>query len=668
MKFLTLELENWSSYEGQDNRITFATTPGSEITVITANNGGGKTSILKAFSFVLYGAVNSAISRNADLSKLDDFPNRPALESGDKVQTSVSLTFEHQGAEWKLKRQFTARQSQNVKLLVLGPVEASLIQVGKGAGISTEKIEDFINDNILNRQVSHFYFFDGVLLDDIQSQLTKKDETSRKLVMTSVENALGLRFLDHLNLNLRASLAKVDSEIAKQQRAERQNTELLKKISDDEDSLKAAQVDLQKVEIMSQTQAEKRDEHDAKLQSIDPSTKEKAIERTRLQEELKGLLADEEKAIEDLRFNGERAWLAPLEAKLSALFSQKEVEQEKNRETGEATTSISAKIQNLSLSIDSKSCVLCSHEHDETDLVKLKTEIESLRSELERLPPISTSDEGLLFKISRAMVDSKKIEVVNQTVNHHDELLVRIADVKRKIGRIGDSLGNLNENIDVKWEEAQRAEANTKVEELARQIADINITISGLRSNLAANRAKLTDGASVSKKDQDARVLLDTICLAIEASFVRFRDEMRAQVEAKATEYLAVLTSEPDIYGSVEISSDYQIKIKSPEGKVLQISNAGHKQILTTAFVSAMAAVSTEKTPFVMDTALAHLDVANSRKMLEWAKFVDQQVILLVNPKELPKEVAHKILGSTIGRQYIIDKMAAEVSHVKELS
>lgn len=667
MKFLSLELENWSSYEGPGNKIVFATTPGSEITVITANNGAGKTSILKAFSFVLYGAVNSAVSRNSDLSRLEDFPNRPALESGASVLTSVSLSFEYQGAEWLLQRKFTAKQSQNVKMLVLGPVEASLVQVGKGSGISTEKIEDFINDNILNRQVSHFYFFDGVLLDDIQSQLTKKDETSRKLVMTSVENALGLRFLDHLNLNLRASLARVDSEIAKQLRAERQNSELLKKISDDEDALKAANLDLQKIEGIRQNLIDKRDGHDAKLQSIDPSTKEKALERTRLQEDLKGLLADEVKAIEDLRFKGERAWLAPLEGRLSALFEQKEKEQEINRESSKAATHLNSKLESLLGSMESKSCVLCGHGHDETDLVKLKTEIEALKVELAKLPEVSSSDEGLLFKIGRALVESKKIEVVHEAISHHDELLVRMADAKRRIGRIGDSLGNLSENIDVKWEEAQRAEANAKIEELEIQIANTSAVISVLRNNLASNRAKLTEGAAVSKKDQAARSLLDTICLAIEASFERFRDEMRAQVEAKATEYLAVLTSEPDIYGSVEISSDYQIKIKSPEGKVLQISNAGHKQILTTAFVSAMAAVSTEKTPFVMDTALAHLDVNNSRQMLEWAKFVNQQVILLVNPKELPKDIAQKILGSNIGRKYEIDKTAAEVSRIKEL-
>jgi DNA sulfur modification protein DndD len=136
----------------------------------------------------------------------------------------------------------------------------------------------------------------------------------------------------------------------------------------------------------------------------------------------------------------------------------------------------------------------------------------------------------------------------------------------------------------------------------------------------------------------------------------------------KATENLRVLTSEPEIYGSVEISSDYQIRIKTPQGVALQIANAGHKQILTTAFVSAMAAVSTETTPFVMDTALSHLDNENSHQMLEWAKYVDQQVVLLVTPKELPRDIARKVLGSAIGREYEVEKLEAEVSELKEIT
>lgn len=668
MKFLNLELENWTSYKGSGHSVDFATTPGSQITVLSAKNGVGKTSILKAFSFVLYGSVNSTIARSTERLRLEDFPSRTALETGAEVLTSVALTFEYQGVEWLLKRQFTAKQGQNVNLLVLGQVQTSLIQVGKGSGISTERIEDFINDNILNQKVSHFYFFDGVLLEEIQSQLTRKDEISRKLVMTSVENALGLRFLDHLNLNLRTCLAKVDSEIAGVQKAARLNEGLLSKINTDQEALDAHQKDIDGIKVLRDGHMKKRDEHDARLLSLDPSTKEKAIERNRLEEELKGLQIEADKAIDAIRREGERAWLSPLASQLQALYNSQEAEAEANRATRTKQAELRVKIASLEASLSAKACSLCGHAHGQAEIDGIKSQVQKLRDELASLPSDSGFDESLSFKIGRANADGQRIDVVRQTVAAHDAILVKIATAKRRIGKIGDELGDVNENIDVSWEEAQRAEAQANVEKCETSIDEISGKMDVLRNALAGNRAKLTDNDSVSKKDQDTRKLLDTICGAIEASFERFRDEMRAQVQEKATEYLSVLTSEPEIYGSVEISSDYQIRIKSPQGKVLQISNAGHKQILTTAFVSAMAAVSTEKTPFVMDTALSHLDNENSRQMLEWAKYVDQQVILLVTPKELPQKVAKEVLGTAIGRNYEIEKIGDEESQIKELN
>ena len=668
MKFLKLELENWSSYRGSGHSVTFATTPKSQITVISAKNGVGKTSILKAFSFVLYGSVNSTIARSTELLKLEDFPSRPALETGAEVLTSVTLTFEHQGVEWQLKRAFTARHGQNLNLIVLGPVQTSLIQVGKGSGISTERIEDFINDNILNQKVSHFYFFDGVLLEEIQSQLTRKDEISRKLVMTSVENALGLRFLDHLNLNLKACLAKVDSEIAAVQKAARQNETLLAKITSDQEALDAHQKDVENINVLRDGHVKKRNEHDARLLSLDPGTKEKAIERTRLQEELNGLQIEADKAVEAIRREGERAWLSPLAVHLKSRYDSQEAEAEQHRSLRAKKADLETRIAALEASREAKACSLCGHAHGENELAGIESQVQELKKELVSLPKVPSFDESLSFKIGRASTEGQRVDVVRQTIAAHDAILVKIATAKRRIGRIGDELGNFTENIDVSWEEAQRAEANAGVEACESSLAEISGKMDVLRSALAGNRAKLTENDSVSKKDQDTRKLLDTIRTAIEASFERFRDQMREQVQDKATEHLAVLTSEPEIYGSVEISSDYEIRIKSPEGRVLQITNAGHKQILTTAFVSAMAAVSTEKTPFVMDTALSHLDNENSRQMLEWAKYVDQQVILLVTPKELPQKVAKEVLGAAIGRNYEIEKIGEEESQIKELN
>lgn len=666
MQLISLNLENWSSYKGKNNEYKFATTPGSEITVITAKNGFGKTSILKALNFVFFGDFESNITRGTETPKLEDFPNRPALAEGDELTTAVTLNFKHEGAEWKLRREFTAKKTAG--LVILGPVQKSLTKVGSGGSLGNEAIDDFINDFVINKQVSHFYFFDGVLLEAIQSQLTSRDGNSRKLVMRSVENALGLRFLDHLNQNLRSCLTQTDLQIEAQLKALKKNEDLTAQIDKDKEQLVAVKADILAVTKLLEEQEAKRAEHDSRLLSIDPATKELATKRTQFEQDLKDLKVDEDMALENLRNIGEKAWLAPLNQKLDQMFTERELTEEKHRVIRNNRQILVQKIASLKISEAEKCCALCRQEHDAGKLKKITQEISQLESELSEMPQVDDESPSNLFKLGKAASYSKLIEGVHQALMHKNSLLIKRADLTKKIRKISDQLGDFQEDIDVKWEESQRAEADKNCKTHEQALLKLQETKVALESALESNQAKQTGNDAVSQKDQDQRLLLATLCKAIEGSFEKFRDDMRLQVQEKATEYLAVLNSEPEIYGSVEISPDYQIGIKTPEGNPLQITNAGHKQILTTAFVSAMAAVSSDKTPFVMDTALSHLDVENSNQMLEWAKYVKQQVILLVTPKELPKSVAQNILGNSIGREYEVEKASAEVSVIKEIT
>jgi DNA sulfur modification protein DndD len=666
MKLLSLQMENWSSYKGSANTVSFATTPGSEITVVTAKNGFGKTSILKAFSFVLYGTVVPTIGRGSEAASLEDFPNRPALAGGQEITTAVSLKFEHQGVEWLLRREFSAKSSAG--LVILGNVRKSLLRVGVGSGVPNDAIDDFINDNILNRQVSHFYFFDGVLLEEIQSQLTRKDEVSRNLVMRSVENALGLRFLDHLSQNLKSCLDVVDAGIIAQEKALNKNVSLLKLISDESERLEAYDKDLERILELKQIQVEKRDEHDARLMSINPDTKQKALERTTLQVRLMEYNDELAKAKEVVRACGEKAWLGPLEGVLTTMFEEREAAEEVDKAARRRYNIIERKVLDLRVSAEQKSCQLCGQDHDPAKIRKIEDEIADLEGQLGEFTISKEPEMGSIFKLGKAVTESKRVEALRSAFQAEDDILVRIAGAARKISKINDELGDFQVDINIKLEEANRAEADSYVRKYQGQYDCEKEERDLLALSLNANRSKLTTNSSVSQKDRDTRDLLDTLRNAIEDSFDNFRDQMRGQVEMKATEYLRVLTSEPDVYDSVEITSDYQIKIKSPSGVTLQIANSAHKQILTTAFVSAMASVSTETTPFVLDTAFGFLDSDNSGRLLHWAKYVNQQVVFLVNPKELPQELAQNILGSAIGREYEIVKTEPEVNELKEIT
>jgi DNA sulfur modification protein DndD len=369
-----------------------------------------------------------------------------------------------------------------------------------------------------------------------------------------------------------------------------------------------------------------------------------------------------------VRACGEKAWLGPLESALSTMFEEREAAEEVDRAARRRYNLIERKVIDLKASAEQKSCQLCGHDHDPAKIRKIEDEIADLERQLAEFTISQEPELGSIFKLGKAVTESKRVEALRSALQAEDDILVRIAGATRKISKINDELGDFQADINIKLEEANRAEADGYVRKYQQEYEREKAKRDLLAQSLNLNRSKLTTNSSISQKDRDTRELLDTLRNAIEDSFDNFRDQMRGQVELKATENLRVLTSEPEIYGSVEISSDYQIRIKTPEGVALQIANAGHKQILTTAFVSAMAAVSTETTPFVMDTALSHLDNENSHQMLEWAKYVDQQVVLLVTPKELPREIARKVLGSAIGREYEVEKLEAEVSELKEIT
>jgi DNA sulfur modification protein DndD len=250
-----------------------------------------------------------------------------------------------------------------------------------------------------------------------------------------------------------------------------------------------------------------------------------------------------------------------------------------------------------------------------------------------------------------------------------DEIKIKIAGNKRESQRISDDLGTFGSSIDVSWLETQRNDAQIQFEKYSVAVSANEADRAENERQLNAAKTKLVGESDISSRDKALRNTTDLLLRSVNKSFGGFREEMRKQIQDKATESLKILTSEPHIYGSVQISSDYHIQILTPQGVALKTSNAGHQQILTTAFVSAMAAVSTESTPFMMDTALSHLDTDNSRQMLEWTKQIGQQVVLLVQPKELSREDAHRILGSSIGREYEIDRNndQAEESHIMEV-
>ena len=198
MKLKHLQLCNFRQFYGKTLQIEFASGE-RNTTVIYGNNGAGKTSILNAFTWVLYEKFTAAFASPELLI------NQRAIaeaQIGQAVECWVELQFEHDRKLYQLKRKCYASKNEGVQysksqlfMLVAGddgrwypPLEAP---------------EDIIG-RILPASLHQYFFFDGERID----RFFRQDPTSN--IAEDTKELLGVKVLDRAIEHLKKAKKTTD--------------------------------------------------------------------------------------------------------------------------------------------------------------------------------------------------------------------------------------------------------------------------------------------------------------------------------------------------------------------------------------------------------------------------------------------------------------------------
>lgn len=188
MRFHRMELKNWRSFLGT-HQIDFAIEETRNITVLIGQNGAGKTALLNAFTWVLFGETTTGFRRPNDLF------NHTALETievGSFNDMYVSLEFDHDGARYMVKRSLKAERSQPEGTLTIG--ETKLLAVLKKKGITETIDQDKINA-VLPPGLHPFFFFPA---ENIGKDIDKNDAASIRASMSrAIDVLLGIERYDN---------------------------------------------------------------------------------------------------------------------------------------------------------------------------------------------------------------------------------------------------------------------------------------------------------------------------------------------------------------------------------------------------------------------------------------------------------------------------------------
>jgi len=183
MKFRKLVIENYKCFQFPTEIVFPEGENGRSIFLIGGMNGAGKTSIMEAVTYCLYGAKVDEIYRN--------------INRREKAKGNANVTFElvmemDDGSELIVKRSWTAGAASDPRPRDLTE-RLVVVRNGKRVSVQSQEIwQDFIRAAI-PPGITQFFFFDGEKIQEIAA-----DDHSEVRLKSSLEAALGIQYINRL--------------------------------------------------------------------------------------------------------------------------------------------------------------------------------------------------------------------------------------------------------------------------------------------------------------------------------------------------------------------------------------------------------------------------------------------------------------------------------------
>lgn len=622
------------------------------VMLVHGGNMFGKTSILNAIRWALYG---KALDRFGEPMPLTKLINQDASEAGNWTM-SVGLKFEEDGDRFELVRAVQAKDP-TIKPRGDSDFEEKLFMQRGGRHLNADEIQTELN-RMMPEQISRFFLFDGELLNDYEVLLSSPDKQAQE-IKDSIEHILGVPAITNVIEDLKISLkdaSKRQNVLAKRD----QDAKVYANLAAD---LEAA-IDRLTADVGELTgQLEEGRKHQKELD--DELTKTAGVEAEA--ETLRDInvrlanLADEQATKEKeraARLTG--AWRDLVQPKVRARLAALRAESEKHLAALRELEGVSREIATLDALLTGGVCPTCGQSKTTVN----EAEVQRRRADLaERAKQLRFDEAGF----ARAAESIRKLEQV------------RSGNVVLLIGELEDRLQRLQ--VDRVGLEMRRDEINERLKghdqgtisrnrrdfvDITKEIGAIELSIASRARELAAKeleaknaRAQISryGGPELERLNREVRVYDELISL-FRATLDRMRDDLKVAVERDATEIFLRLTTDKTLRG-LRINDRYGLSIIDQTGTEVPVRSAGAEQVVALSLIGALNRNAVRRGPVVMDTPFGRLDPKHRANILTFIPEMADQVALLVHGGEIDRDRDLAVIQ---------DKVDSEIQIVKESS
>lgn len=635
MKLERIVLENFRQYFGQQ-QLDFARDKQRNVTVIHGINGAGKTSLFLAINWCLYGRNAENIKVVDNVGELVSKEAISRAQPGDEVRASVTIAFLHNGDRYTVKRTLTGSKRLTGDLALNELDQFTMMR--QGADGRAEPVLNPIGtmNAILPVNAREYFLFDGEKIDNFA-----KPEAAAE-VKEAIHLIMKLKILERAKYHLGKKAADYRSELKRSSGGE------LRDLLEQDEQLRAKQEQARKrkEELAQEVESAKRKiaEIDQKLRDSE-QTKALQQQRDRLEQDLKQRRKELAETVEMIRDKASSAYLSlaqPAIAQAMTMLNEK-------RARGEIPSSIRQQfIQDL---LAQRVCI-CGRSFAEHG-----PEEQHLRRLLENTVPGSLEDAVLDTSAALNAFPDKIAQQqaeIDANMRRRAELIEIIQGLDAELDDVSRQLkGSPQEEISRLETQRRNFAADVdgytlEIGALTQQIEQTGKEINALEKQIAKARKERQRGQKLSLKLELAQKAAD----AIEEMYQVFADDMRGRIEARTKAIFRKLVWKESHFQDVQLGEDFNLEVIDRYGQPARPElSAGERQVLSLSFITAMAQVSEEEAPLVMDTPFGRLSSHHRNSITEQLPRLASQLALFVTDEELRDE-ARQNLEPHIGAEY----------------
>lgn len=654
-----ITLSNFRQYK-EKQVVEFSCDKEKNVTVILGDNTSGKTTLIQAFNWCLYGVTSFKTRELINSESLQEM----GLYSTNEVSVEVELQHEERLYVIRRTQTVTKNEINSAPTFARSTLKVEYQEAnGEMQEVPSVEAQNTV-DKILPEALSGYFFFDGEHIADINNKGN---------VVSAVRGLMGLETIseavDHFDPKKANSvISKLHKELDIGQ--DQKDVQLKASLSAAKEKLQSLEQRKTQVENEINYFEDRKKELDAKILA-NAATKARQEEKLRIERDINYLQGNQEtverQIVRDFTKDSYKFFARSLYAKVYKVIADA-------KQDGESIPKMHS--DSIEFILKRGKCI-CG-----ADLTLNQGAVNNIRYEQSLLPPQHIGTEIREFKRDCQRAETEVEDYAEVIKSDYIRIRENSNQIDDKRSQLAELSCLLQGNIDVGKFERDNVENEKQLKEKRMLLVNISSSIGEIKNQIQSLESTINGLQVATEKNKKINSYI-TYATKIYEWFRQSYD--KSEKEVKEELYTSINDLFSQMYHgqrTVEIDDNYHITLKVDNGKGIFVNDTspGLDTVKNFAFIAGIVDLarkkaqtkgnelegiqySSEPYPIVMDAPFSNADdkhIANISKVLPQ---VAEQVILVVMNKDW--EYAQPNMNNKVGMLYQIEKHSEIKSSIR---